>query len=71
MDYLAGQGVRVALQGHQPIMAGIQAVYATLKALKEGTPPAELDGLPSGELMKQVMRGAEVQGWTREFLGGE
>ncbi len=71
LDYLAGQGVRVALQGHQPIMAGIQAVYATLKALKEGTPPADLDGLASGELMKQVTRGAEVQGWTKEFLGGE
>ncbi len=71
LDYLAGQGVRVALQGHQPIMAGIQAVYATLKALKEGTPPDELGGLPSGELMKQVMRGAEIQGWTKEFLGGE
>jgi carboxyvinyl-carboxyphosphonate phosphorylmutase len=30
-DYLAARGVRIALQGHQPIMAAQQAVYATLK----------------------------------------
>ena len=69
-DYLAARGVRVALQGHQPIMAAAQAVYATLKALREGTPPAGLQGLPEGGLMGRATREAEYKGWTREFLGG-
>ena len=35
-DYLAGQRVRIALQGHAPFAAATQAVYETLKALREG-----------------------------------
>ena len=69
-DYLAGHGVRIALQGHQPIMAGIQAVHDTLKALREGTPPSELKGVASGDLMKQVTRDADYKRWMQEFLGG-
>jgi oxaloacetate decarboxylase len=69
-DYLAARGVRVALQGHQPIMAAAQAVHATLKALREGTPPAELKGLPEGGLMGRATREAEYKRWTRDFLGG-
>ena len=34
LDYLGSLGVRVALQGHQPIMAAAQAAYSTLKALQ-------------------------------------
>src|SRR3712207_5357215 len=40
--YLAARGVRIALQGHQPIMAAARAVHDTLKALREGTKPADL-----------------------------
>ncbi len=36
LDYLAGQRVRIALQGHAPFAAATQAVYETLKALREG-----------------------------------
>lgn len=39
LDYLAGQRVCIALQGHAPIAAATQAVHDTLKALREGTPP--------------------------------
>ncbi len=70
LDYLAGQGVRVALQGHQPLMAAVQAVHATLKALREGTPPRELENIASGELMKQVTRGASYELWMKDYLGG-
>ena len=35
--FLAARGVRIALQGHQPIMAAQRAVYETLKALRDGT----------------------------------
>lgn len=67
-DWLAGQGVRICLQGHQPFMAAIQATYATLKALREGTPPSELPGLPSKDLVDRVTRGADYDGWTGSFL---
>lgn len=39
LDYLGGQRVRIALEGHAPFAAAAQAVYETLKALREGVPP--------------------------------
>src|ERR1700739_2842811 len=47
LDYLAGQRVRIALQGHAPFAAATQAVYETLKALREGAAPKSLKGLAS------------------------
>ncbi len=67
--YLAGQRVRIALQGHAPFAAATQAVYETLKALREGSPPKALKGLASGELTGRLMREAEVKARSREFLG--
>ncbi len=67
-DYLAQHGVRISLQGHQPIMAAVQAMYTTLKALRDGSPPSELEGVASAELMKQLTRGARYQAWQDEFL---
>jgi len=68
--YLASQGVRIALQGHQPIMAAIRATYETLKALREGTPPADLKGVASPDLMQRVTRDANYKRWMKDFLGG-
>lgn len=68
--YLAAKGVRIALQGHQPIAAAQQAVYATLKALRDGTPPSQLSGLPQGGLMGRVTREGEYKTWTQDYLGG-
>jgi len=69
-DYLASRRVRICLTGHQPFMAGVQAMYATLKALRDGTPGAKLTGLPAAELMKQLTRDADYERWTSEYLGG-
>jgi carboxyvinyl-carboxyphosphonate phosphorylmutase len=69
-DYLAARGVRVALQGHQPIMAAARAVHDTLKALREGTKPADLPGLPTPGLMAAATRDETYKQWTRDFLGG-
>jgi oxaloacetate decarboxylase len=69
-DYLAGRRVRVALQGHQPIMAATQAVHDTLKALRDGVRPRDLKGVPSTEFMAKATRDADYKGWTKEFLGG-
>jgi carboxyvinyl-carboxyphosphonate phosphorylmutase len=69
-DYLASRRVRVALQGHQPIMAAAQAVHDTLKALRDGVQPKELKGVPSADFMARATRDADYKGWTKQFLGG-
>src|SRR5438477_7717082 len=56
LDYLAGQRVRIALQGHAPVAAATQAVYETQKALRDGTAPKALKGLPSSDLTNRVTR---------------
>jgi carboxyvinyl-carboxyphosphonate phosphorylmutase len=68
-EYLASRGVRVALQGHQPFSAAVQAIHDTLKALREGTRPSALKGIASPELMGRVTRDANYKTWTKEFLG--
>lgn len=67
--YLAGQRVRIALQGHAPFAAATQAVYETLKALREGQSPKTLKGLASSDLTARVMREADVKARSAEFLG--
>jgi oxaloacetate decarboxylase len=69
LDYLASRRVRVALQGHAPIAAATQAVYDTLKTLREGTSPKQLRGLASGELTARVTREAEVKARSHDMLG--
>lgn len=68
--YLAARGVRIALQGHQPIMAAMRAVHDTLKALRDGTKPADLPGLPAPGLTAATTRDRDYKQWTRDFLGG-
>lgn len=65
---LASKGVRIALQGHQPIMAAVQAVHDTLKALRDGTKPSDLKGVASAETMARVTREGDYKAWTDEFL---
>jgi carboxyvinyl-carboxyphosphonate phosphorylmutase len=68
-DYVAGQRVRVALQGHAPFAAATQAVYETLKALRDGQPAKSLKGLASSELTGRVTREADVRARNAAFLG--
>jgi carboxyvinyl-carboxyphosphonate phosphorylmutase len=69
LDYLARRRVRIALQGHAPFAAATQAVYDTLKGLREGTAPKQLKGLASSALTNQVTRDAAVKVRAAEFLG--
>ena len=69
LHYLAGRRVRIALQGHAAFAAATQAVYETLKALREGQPPKDLKGLASPELTGRVTREADVKARSAEFLG--
>jgi oxaloacetate decarboxylase len=69
LDTLASQRVRIALQGHAPFAAATEAVYQTLKALRDGQLPKSLKGLASSELTGRVTRDAEVKARTAEYLG--
>jgi carboxyvinyl-carboxyphosphonate phosphorylmutase len=69
LDYLANRRVRIALQGHAPFAAATQAVYETLKALRDGQSPKNLKGLASSELTSRVTRDADVKARNAEFLG--
>jgi carboxyvinyl-carboxyphosphonate phosphorylmutase len=69
LDYLGSQRVRIALQGHAPFAAATQAVYETLKALREGISPKNLKGLASSELTSRAMREADVKARASALLG--
>ena len=68
-DWLASQRVKIALQGHAPFAAATQAVYETLKALREGTAPKNLKRLASSELTARVMRDSEMRARSSDYLG--
>jgi carboxyvinyl-carboxyphosphonate phosphorylmutase len=68
-QFLAANGVRVALQGHLAFQAAVKAVYDTLKALREGAAPGDLaPTLASAELMSRATRRQDYSRWTTEFL---
>jgi carboxyvinyl-carboxyphosphonate phosphorylmutase len=67
--FLISKRVKIALQGHAPFAAATQAVYETLKALREGTAPKSLKGLASSDLTGRVTRAADVTSRTSDFLG--
>ena len=69
LDFLAGRRVRIALQGHAPFAAATQAVYETLRALRDGVSAKNLKGLASSELTGRVTRDADVKARGGEFLG--
>ena len=62
-DFLSSMGVKVALQGHLPYMAGVKAVYEVMKALRSGTKPSELGGASQySDLISRVTRENEHDG---------
>ena len=67
-SFLAAHGVRIALQGHAPFMATIEALRATLQALRDGVQPGDLRGLPSDALVKEVSGEAKWRAATEAFL---
>ena len=67
-DYLSSRRVRIALQGHQPFSAAVQAIYQTMKALRDGVKPAVLQGVASSEMMARVTREGDYKSWTQKFL---
>jgi carboxyvinyl-carboxyphosphonate phosphorylmutase len=68
LDYLSAKNVRICLQGHQPFSAAVKAIYDTMKALREGTPPEELQGIASAELMKKVTNKTDYENMFDKYL---
>ncbi len=52
-------------------MAAVQAVYDTMKALREGVKPSAFKNVASAELMKTLTRAADYDKATREYLAGK
>jgi carboxyvinyl-carboxyphosphonate phosphorylmutase len=65
---LASHNVKICLRGHPTLPAAIQAMHATLKALREGTEPADLPNLASKDLMARVTRRADYDRWTAAYM---
>ena len=68
LDYLSAKNVRICLQGHQPFSAAVKAIYDTMKALHEGTPPDELQGIASAELMGKVTNKNDYENMFDKYL---
>jgi carboxyvinyl-carboxyphosphonate phosphorylmutase len=68
-DYLGGQRVRIAVQGHAPIAAAVQAIHETLQAIHQGTPPKLLKNIASSDLMQRVSRSRSFSERVADFLG--
>ena len=68
-DYLASRNVRIALQGHLPFAAAVEATRATMQSLRDGTDPADIKGAASPDLMKRVTREADYRTWMKDYLG--
>ncbi len=67
-DVLASRGVRICLQGHQPFSAAVQAIYNTLKALRDGVSPTDILGIAPATLMKQVTQTDRYEDMVADFL---
>src|SRR4051812_32349475 len=70
-EYLARRRVRIAVQGHAPIAAATQAVFDTLKAIREGAQPKDLKAVASSDLIDWVTRAATVKQRGADYLGAK
>jgi carboxyvinyl-carboxyphosphonate phosphorylmutase len=69
-EAFARHGGRIALQGHATFPAAMQAVHDTLKALRDGTAPKDLRGLPDAGTVRRWQRDEHYDAAIRDFMGG-
>ena len=68
---LAALGVRIMLQGHQPIAATVKALSDTYEHLRKGGAPSELKSkIASPDQMARVTRAADYARAQSDYLGG-
>ena len=66
---LADRGVRLLLQGHQPVAAVVKTLQDVYAHLYSGAAPADLKPkIASAEEMAAVMRAEQYDAWRRDFL---
>ena len=66
---LAARGVRILLQGHQPVAAAVKALYDTYTHLYNGGTPADLKSkIASAQEMERLVNGESHKKWQREYL---
>jgi carboxyvinyl-carboxyphosphonate phosphorylmutase len=70
VQYLSEIGVRVALQGHLPLRAALCAIHETMKALRDGALPAQINGLLSPAATDHLARVDDYRRWTEKYLNG-
>lgn len=68
---LSAYRVRITLQGHLPIMAAVQSVYETMKALRDGTSSLQIKNVASSGLLKTLTRAAIYDEARRNYLSIE
>ena len=67
-EFLASHGVRFALQGHLPFMAAVEAVHATMSALRNGTKPKDVAGVAPDQRIKALSGDANYRDAIQRFM---
>lgn len=65
---MASLHVRICLQGHLPMAAAVQAIYRTMRSLREGVNPSEIDGIAPAALMNELTRQEAYSDQIRSFM---
>ena len=68
LQFMADNGVRIALQPHVPFIAAFNAVYETLNALKNGARPSEILDVEAGKRVSQAIRKSDYDRWMRDYV---
>lgn len=68
-ENLAARGVRLLLQGHQPVAAAVKALREVYTHLYNGGAPAELGSLIAApDEMDRLVNGGQYREWRRQYL---
>ncbi|MBX9810607.1 MAG: isocitrate lyase/phosphoenolpyruvate mutase family protein [Burkholderiales bacterium] len=66
---LAARGVRILLQGHQPVAAAVKALHETYIHLFNGGAPADLKSrIASPQEMERLVNADTYRQWQRDYL---
>lgn len=67
-EYLTERGIRLALQGHLPFAAAMQAVHDTMAALRGGTKPSDIKGTMSRSALSKLTQEDDYADAQKHFL---
>ena len=68
-DDLVARGVRLVLQGHQPVAAAVKALRDVYTHLYNGRAPAELKSLiATPDEMNRLVNAGQYEAWRQQYL---